>query len=95
MIGEGQIDGFKALILSSEAGELEAAFVANAGMVGCSLRHRGEELLGQRGGLRTYVAERSTIVRTGHASRLLGPWDTASLKAGLHPSCAEYGPSQE
>ena len=57
MIGEGQIDGFEALILSSEAGELEAGFVPNAGMVGCSLRHRGEELLGQRGGLRTYVAE--------------------------------------
>jgi kynurenine formamidase len=32
------------------------------------------------------------LVRTGHASRLdeLGPWDTASLKAGLHPSCAEF-----
>jgi kynurenine formamidase len=31
------------------------------------------------------------LVRTGHASRLdeLGPWDTASSKAGLHPSCAE------
>jgi kynurenine formamidase len=32
------------------------------------------------------------LVRTGHASRLdeLGPWDTASLKAGLHPTCAEF-----
>jgi kynurenine formamidase len=32
------------------------------------------------------------LIRTGHASRLdeLGPWDTASLKAGLHPSCAEF-----
>jgi kynurenine formamidase len=32
------------------------------------------------------------LVRTGHASRLdeLGPWDTASSKAGLHPSCAEF-----
>jgi kynurenine formamidase len=29
------------------------------------------------------------LVRTGHATRLdeLGPWDTASSKAGLHPSC--------
>ncbi len=32
------------------------------------------------------------LIRTGHASRLdeLGPWDTASTKAGLHPSCAEF-----
>jgi galactose mutarotase-like enzyme len=33
------------------AGELEATFVPAAGMIGCSLRHRGEELLVQRGGL--------------------------------------------
>jgi kynurenine formamidase len=32
------------------------------------------------------------LVRTGHATRLdeLGPWDTASSKAGLHPTCAEF-----
>jgi kynurenine formamidase len=32
------------------------------------------------------------LIRTGHATRLdeLGPWDTASSKAGLHPSCAEF-----
>jgi kynurenine formamidase len=32
------------------------------------------------------------LVRTGHATRLdeLGPWDTASSKAGLHPSCASF-----
>jgi kynurenine formamidase len=32
------------------------------------------------------------LVRVGHASRLdeLGPWDVASSKAGLHPSCAEF-----
>ena len=32
------------------------------------------------------------LVRTGHATRLdeLGPWDVASHKAGLHPSCAEF-----
>ena len=32
-------------------GELRAVFVPAAGMVGCSLEHRGEELLVQRGGL--------------------------------------------
>ena len=32
------------------------------------------------------------LVRTGHARRIdeLGPWDTASSKAGLHPTCAVF-----
>ena len=32
------------------------------------------------------------LVRTGHARRLddVGPWDTASAKAGLHPSTARF-----
>ena len=38
-------------------------------MVGCSLRHRGEELLGQRHGLAGYVADRSTM-----GIPLLHPW---------------------
>jgi aldose 1-epimerase len=69
VIGSREVDGFEALTLSSEEGELEAAFVPEAGMVGCSLRHRGEELLGQRGGLATYVSERSTM-----GIPLLYPW---------------------
>jgi galactose mutarotase-like enzyme len=32
-------------------GELRAVFVPGAGMIGCSLQHRGEELLVQRGGM--------------------------------------------
>ena len=39
------------------------------------------------------VGEGDTLlVRTGHATRLdeLGPWDTASAKAGLHPKCADF-----
>ena len=32
-------------------GDLRATFVPRAGMIGCSLEHRGEELLVQRGGL--------------------------------------------
>src|SRR3954470_8330797 len=60
--GERAIDGLAALTLSSSAaGGVEAAFVPEAGMVGCSLRHRGEELLGQRGGLARYVSDRSTM----------------------------------
>jgi galactose mutarotase-like enzyme len=69
VIGSRDVDGFEALTLSSEDGELEASFVPDAGMVGCSLRHRGEELLGQRGGLARYVAERSTM-----GIPLLYPW---------------------
>ena len=69
MIGTRTIDSFEALTLSSEKGELEAAFVPEAGMVGCSLLHHGEELLGQRGGLARYVADRSTM-----GIPVLHPW---------------------
>jgi aldose 1-epimerase len=69
VIGTREIDGFEALTLTSGDGEIEAAFVPEAGMVGCSLRHRGEELLGQRGGLARYVSERSTM-----GIPLLHPW---------------------
>jgi aldose 1-epimerase len=55
--------------LTLAAGGLEATFVPDAGMVGCSLRHRGEELLGQRGGLDAYVRERKTM-----GIPLLYPW---------------------
>jgi galactose mutarotase-like enzyme len=43
------------------AGELAATFVPDAGMIGCSLTHRGAEVLGQRGGLESYIAERKTM----------------------------------
>jgi aldose 1-epimerase len=68
MIGERMVDGIPALTLATDGG-LEVAFVPSAGMVGCSLRHRGEELLGQRGGLRTYIEEHSTM-----GIPLLHPW---------------------
>jgi len=59
--------GLRALTISSP--ELEAAFVPGAGMVGCSLRHRGDELLGLRRGLNAYVGERATM-----GIPLLYPW---------------------
>src|SRR3954469_1691764 len=52
-----------------QAGDFEATFVPTAGMIGCSLQHRGEELLGQRGGLEAYVRERKTM-----GIPLLHPW---------------------
>ncbi|HEV7481943.1 MAG TPA: aldose 1-epimerase [Solirubrobacterales bacterium] len=62
MVGERNEDGFSALTLESEAlGGIEAIFVPEAGMVCCSLRHRGEELLGQRGGLNEYIESGSTM----------------------------------
>jgi aldose 1-epimerase len=56
-------------MVALSAGELTAEFVPEAGMVGTSLRHRGEELLGQRGGLDAYVSERKTM-----GIPLLHPW---------------------
>lgn len=62
MVGERSEEGFAALTLESDSrGGLEAVFVPEAGMVCCSLKHRGEELLGQRGGLRAYVDHYSTM----------------------------------
>ena len=98
MIGARQIEGFEALTLSSEAAELEAAFVPGAGMVGCSLQHGGEELLGQRGGLARYVRDRSTM-----GIPLLHPWANRVVKrqfpvAGgtvdlwAHPGLYSLGP---
>ena len=47
--------------LRSGGGELEAAFAPEAGLVGCSLTHRGEELLAQRKGLEEYARSGSTF----------------------------------
>jgi aldose 1-epimerase len=69
VVGERKIDGFTAIALSAPESGIEATFVPGAGMVGCSLVHRGEELLGQRGGLAAYVANRSTM-----GIPLLHPW---------------------
>jgi galactose mutarotase-like enzyme len=62
MVGERSEEGFVALTLESDArGGLEAIFVPEAGMICCSLKHRGEELLGQRDGLRAYVDHYATM----------------------------------
>jgi galactose mutarotase-like enzyme len=61
---EGQLE---AVVLAD--GDLRATFVPGAGMIGCSLRHRGDELLVQRGGL---AAWRGTGRSFGLP--LLHPW---------------------
>jgi galactose mutarotase-like enzyme len=60
-------DGYPAVRLSD--GDLSATFVPQLGMIGASLTHRGEELLGQRNGLAAYEAKGSTM-----GIPLLYPW---------------------
>ena len=65
-----QRDGFDIEVLCSLAeGGIEAWFAPGAGMVACSLRHRGDELLGQRRGLAYYAHKHSTM-----GIPLLHPW---------------------
>ena len=45
----------RVLEIAAPEGGLTACFATHAGMVGCSLRHRGEELLGIGGGLPAYL----------------------------------------
>jgi galactose mutarotase-like enzyme len=65
---DAERDGFPAVELRSPGG-LVATFVPGSGMVCCSLTHDGEELLGQRGGLRAYHDEGGTM-----GIPLLHPW---------------------
>lgn len=61
-VDQRQVAGRPAVVLGSDAEEgIEATFVPGAGMVCCSLCHRGAELLGQRGGLDRYARERRTM----------------------------------
>jgi aldose 1-epimerase len=55
--------------LQDEEHGLEATFVPGAGMLCCSLRHRGEELLAQRAGRDAYIARGKTM-----GIPLLYPW---------------------
>jgi aldose 1-epimerase len=68
-VGKGRSDGFETLTLASPDGALEATFAPGAGMIGCSLRHRGEELLHQGDGLAAYAADGTTC-----GIPLLYPW---------------------
>ena len=67
-IAEVDRESFPAFQLSSPNG-LSATYAPSAGMVCCSLRHRGEELLGRRDGLRAYATNASTM-----GIPLLHPW---------------------
>jgi aldose 1-epimerase len=62
----GMVDGEPSVTLA--AGQLEASFMPGLGLLGTSLRHRGEELLALPGGVEGY--------RDGHVTGLplLAPW---------------------
>jgi aldose 1-epimerase len=63
-------------VLVAGDGLTRAEFAPGLGMVCCSLTHRGEELLGQRSGLRAYAERGSTMgIPLLHpwANRLAGP----------------------
>lgn len=57
------------ITIADPGGSLEAAFCPALGMIGCSLRHEGEELLHQGAGLAAYAASGSTF-----ALPFLHPW---------------------
>ena len=61
--------GYPAHALHSHEAAVEAVFAPQIGMLGCSLTHDGEELLGHRGGLARYEATGSTM-----GIPLLHPW---------------------
>lgn len=71
------------LHLRDEASALEASFVPGAGMLCCSLRHRGEELLAQNAGVGAYAEVGKTM-----GIPLLYPW--ANRLAGFHYTAAGH-----
>jgi len=63
------VEDIETVVLASDDGVTDATFAPAAGMVCCSLRHRGEELLARRGGLRAYAERGATM-----GIPLLHPW---------------------
>src|SRR6266487_266827 len=80
------IDGIETIALASPDEGLRATFAPSAGMVCCSLRHRGEELLAQRDGVSAYAERGSTM-----GIPLLHPWANrlAGLTYGAPPHVVE------
>lgn len=68
-VTEDRVEGHPVRVLAAAGGELESAWAVQVGMIGCSLKHRGEELLGQRGGLAKYAETGSSM-----GIPLLHPW---------------------
>jgi galactose mutarotase-like enzyme len=63
------VSSSRIVTLSAPGRDLEARFAPGAGMVGCSLRYRGEELLGILGGIEAYLNQGKVF-----GIPLLHPW---------------------
>lgn len=91
-IADASAEGFPTVVLSNRDADLHATFAPELGMVGCSLRHRGAELLGQRHGLVQYAAKGSTMgIPLLHpwANRLSGlAYEIAGRRVALDPGSA-------
>jgi aldose 1-epimerase len=68
-VRDERIDGVDGIALHSYDRDVRVAFAPGVGMVGYSLTHRGEELLGQRAGLAAYRDRGSTF-----GLPILHPW---------------------
>ena len=68
-VAEEEIQDIPVTVLEAAGSDLRAAFAPGAGMVCASLRHHGDELLGQRGGLAKYAQTGSSM-----GIPLLHPW---------------------
>jgi len=75
-LADTHTDGFPTVTLSNAVADLHATLAPTVGMIVCSLRHRGAELLGQRRGLGQYAQSGSTM-----GIPLLHPW--ANRLSGL------------
>jgi aldose 1-epimerase len=68
-VRDQRANGFDGIALHSYDRDLRVAFAPGVGMVGYSLTHAGEELLGQRGGLTAYRERGSSF-----GIPILHPW---------------------
>jgi aldose 1-epimerase len=75
-----EVDGLDCVVLVSRSDDLKVGFAPGAGMIGYSILHRGEQLLGQRGGLAAYRESGSTF-----GIPLLHPWANR-LSAHSYPA---------
>ena len=64
-----RVEGYEAIRLQSSSAHVDATFVPRAGMVGASLRDRGEELLSRGSGVHCYARGGTTM-----GIPLLHPW---------------------
>jgi galactose mutarotase-like enzyme len=80
-LSDSRTGAFPTVTLSDTAADLHATVAPTVGMIVCSLRHRGDELLGQRKGLEQYARSGSTM-----GIPLLHPW--ANRLSGLEYTAA-------